>query len=100
MSNDTYAPLPLSSPLTRIIGNLLLKIAINGFMEVFSYGKKKNNDLLVISNLYVKYKELDIWTSVPFMTNKYVKCEDFVINSIYDIERKTFWHSRPLWPLT
>jgi hypothetical protein len=52
-------------------------------MEVFSYGKKENNDLLVITNnnQYVKYKDLDFWTSDPIMTNKYGKYEDFVLES-------------------
>jgi hypothetical protein len=52
--------------------------------------KIKNNDLLVITNEYVKYKELDLWTIVPIMTNKNVKYEDFVINCFQDIERKPF----------
>jgi hypothetical protein len=34
-----------------------------------------------MTNQYVKYKRLDLWTSDPIMTNQYVKYEDFVIKS-------------------
>jgi hypothetical protein len=51
-------------------------------MEVFSYGKKKNNDLLFLTDQYVKYKELYLLTSDPIITNKNVKYEDFVIKKI------------------
>jgi hypothetical protein len=59
-------------------------------MEVFSYGSKKNNDLLVITNQSVIYKDLDLRTSDPIMAIQYVKYEDFVIYSFHGNEQKPF----------
>jgi hypothetical protein len=51
-------------------------------MKVFSIEKKRNNDdLLVITNQYVKYKDLNIRTSDQIMTNQCVKYENFVIKT-------------------
>jgi hypothetical protein len=49
-------------------------------MDVFSYGKKKNNDLLVITNQHAKHKDLHLWTSEPNITKQFLKYEDFVNN--------------------
>jgi hypothetical protein len=38
----------LSSPSLTLLVILLQKLAINGYMEVFSYGKKNNNEDFVI----------------------------------------------------
>jgi hypothetical protein len=63
------------------------QIAINGYIEAYSYGK---NELLVITNQCVKYKELDLVTSKPIMTNTYVKYKDFVIKSFLDNKQKSY----------
>jgi hypothetical protein len=55
MSNDTY-PL-LSSPRLTLLAILLKKLAINGYMEVFNYGKKKNNDDFFINSFQDKERK-------------------------------------------
>jgi hypothetical protein len=62
---------PLSSPWLTLLVILFQKLAINGYMEVFSYWKKKNNKDFVIvfkimsgnrSDISGPY-DLDLWTS-------------------------------------
>jgi hypothetical protein len=56
----------------------------------------ERNELLVITNQYVKYKELDLSTSKPIMTNTYVKYKDFVIKSFQAKvnKQKSYLHLR------
>jgi hypothetical protein len=54
-------------------------------MEVFCYVKRK-----LMTNQYVKYKDLDPLHSDPIMTNKHVKYNDFVIKCLQDNKRKRY----------